>query len=459
MSGHGADDSEFPSSLDQLNGSQDASEIGSSQERLSTRNYVPPSDDETVSMVAKALSSLSIDERSQLIDEVHGVSKPLDEDPDFILSSLTAFDVAIESSKTALYEMALTQNRKYVEGDSLRLMFLRSEQFSVLPKKDRAGRSVIAVFPSLREFKNPENMMRAIFFVEMCTFRDVEVQKKGVVFVFYNKNIVPDTDTDTEILQHSKQHTAAMPTRYAAIHTCILEQKDFALAGVAVSSRQQDYAKSNVHYGTVITGNEKECMLELRRFGIPTECFPVTNDGSIDVQQHRAWVKQKEAELQIQLDWSSFSETALLKAEVGSPEESALENDNTEESETTAALRAQTSDFKTLLRATEMAPNSLIQPTLKDVVLGRGRWFQDFPGNIAFRTYLADRSDEYDKADRAGKNILTKSVIRSLNASGTRFLGLSSPTNGIPMWEEASFKEVYNKISQCYRSARKTKNG
>eukprot|EP00980_Cylindrotheca_fusiformis_P010768 scaffold2436_cov99-Cylindrotheca_fusiformis.AAC.1 len=146
---------------------------------------------------------------------------------------------------------------------------------------------------------------------------------------------------------------------------------------------------------------------------------------------------------------SSFSETAIRRAEV-------LENDNTEESETTAASRAQTSDFKTLHGATEMAPNSLIQPTLKDVVLGR--WFQDFPGNIAFRTYLADRSDEYDKADRAGKIILTKSIIQSLNASGTRFLGLSSPTTGIPMWEEASFKEGYNKISQWYRSARKTKN-
>eukprot|EP00980_Cylindrotheca_fusiformis_P017376 scaffold5392_cov107-Cylindrotheca_fusiformis.AAC.9 len=84
-----------------------------------------------------------------------------------------------------------------------------------------------------------------------------------------------------------------------------------------------------------------------------------------------------------------------------------------------------------LLRATEMEAKSLVQPTLKDVVLGWGRRLQDFPGNIASRTYLEGRSDAHDNADRAAKSILTKSIIRSLNASGTRFLGISSPTNGI----------------------------
>eukprot|EP00980_Cylindrotheca_fusiformis_P030535 scaffold24991_cov113-Cylindrotheca_fusiformis.AAC.1 len=123
--------------------------------------------------------------------------------------------------------------------------------------------------------------------------------------------------------------------------------------------------------------------------------------------------------------------------------------------ETVAASRSQFLDVKALHRAADLAPNSYIQPTLTDVLLGRGRHFQEFPGNIAFRAYLEDRTDEYDKADNAGKSTLTQRIVRSFYAAGTRFLRLSAPANGIPSWEEANSQEVCRKVSQCYRSARR----
>eukprot|EP00980_Cylindrotheca_fusiformis_P013806 scaffold3572_cov113-Cylindrotheca_fusiformis.AAC.2 len=495
------DDRKRTSSLDQLDGSEKAS--GGPQ--LSINNYVLPGVDEAESLVAKAISSLSLEERSQLLDDVHGVSKPIDEKPDFISSSLTAFGAAVESSKTPLYEMALVQNASYVEDRSLRLMFLRSENFKVdaavsrlmmflkqkafyfgeekltkeitlndfsaedmrslesgaiqvLPKKDRSGRSVIAVFPRLRKFKDPKNLLRATFFVEMCTFRDVEVQKKGAVCIIYNNNPNPLGSVPNNrkgIIPLTVQHRAAMPVRYAAFHTCLFERKAFAPAGIALSSRKQDYATSKVHYG-----NDKECMLELRRFGIPTECIPVTSDGIIDLQPHQEWVKRKKTELRIRL----LSDIASLEAGVRRLREPTSKNDSTKvrsliqdagRSEPMTAPRFQTTFLKALHRAADLAPNSLIQPTLTDVLLGRGRWFQEFPGNIAFRTYLGGKTNEYDRADKEGKNVLAKSIVRSFNASGTKFLRLSAPANGIPTWEEASFREVSKKVTQCYRSVRR----
>eukprot|EP00980_Cylindrotheca_fusiformis_P017378 scaffold5392_cov107-Cylindrotheca_fusiformis.AAC.11 len=326
-------DREVPSSL--RSSCMNPKKAGSmSDDYQSNTTFLQKRVDEAESIVAKALSSLSLGERSQLLDDVHGVSKPIDETPDTILSSLTAFAAAIESSKTPMYEKALVQNKSYVEDRSLRLMFLRSEGFNVhaaanrlmlflkqkalyfgeekltkeitlddfsaedmqslesgatqvLPKKDRAGRSVFVVFPQLRKHKDPENFMRATFFVEMCTFRDVEVQKKGAVCIFYNTapKRVRMTDNDMDTIKLAKQHRAAMPIRCVAFHTCVFERKGgFALDGVSLSTREQDCAKTNVHYG-----NDNECLLELRRFGIPTECFPATSDGSIDVQPHQEW--------------------------------------------------------------------------------------------------------------------------------------------------------------------------
>lgn len=212
------------------------------------------------------------------------------------------------------------------------------------------------------------------------------------------------------------------------------------------------------------SGNDKECLLELKRFGIPVDCFPISDSGP-EVQQHRDWVlREKAAQKKQQSELATYSSdvsTSSLPSHLSETQQhSGMESDSTgdiphEKISLSGAPAPKSLDLSALARASEMAPNSIILPTLTDVVLGRGRWFQDFPGNVEFRKYLESCTDTYDKADRGGKIALTNTIVRTLKAGGTRFLRLSGSVNGDDVWEEASFKEVYKKVSQCYRTARK----
>lgn len=292
----------------------------------SIENYVPPRIEETESILAKALGSLSVQERSQVYEDVHGVSKPIEEDPAFVFQSLAALDDEISVQKTGIYDKALVQNRTYVEDNALRLMFLRSECFNagaaakrlmsflkqkaayfgedkltkeitlqdfseddarslesgffqILPQADRSGRVVIAVFPYLRNYTIPENLvsgillfllgiititvfqshalsfllflqLRAIFYMEMHLLRDEEIQRKGAVYIYYNTN--PNrpglTKTHSTMIASAKQHKAAMPMRYASFHTCLHERKGPSSIGHLISSKH-DLVKGNSHYG------------------------------------------------------------------------------------------------------------------------------------------------------------------------------------------------------------------
>lgn len=177
--------------------------------KQSGETYIPLGVDETESVLAKTLNSMSLQERSQVLEDVHGVSKPIDETPAFLSKSLAALDEAIALEKTPLYENALMQNRKYLEDNAFRLMFLRSVSFNVasaatrlmsflkqkalyfgeekltkeitledlsvddmeslesgaiqvLPEKDTAGRGVLVVLPILRRYKSQLNFVSAV---------------------------------------------------------------------------------------------------------------------------------------------------------------------------------------------------------------------------------------------------------------------------------------------------------
>lgn len=317
-----------------MTGQLHAAQHGSSEQsksvddaRQSIENYVPPRIEETESVLAKALGSLSVKERSQVYEDVHGVSKPIEEDPAFVFQSLAALDDEIGVIKTGIYEKALVQNRTYVEDNALRLMFLRSEYFNVgaaakrlmrflkqkaayfgeekltkeitlqdlseddaislesgvmqiLPEADRSGRVVIAVFPYLRNYTIPENLVssmllfllcvitipvfqshtlsfplflqsRSTFYIEMHLLRDKEVQRKGAVYIYYNTN--PNrmglTKNHSTMIARAIQHKSAMPIRYASFHTCLHDRKGPASIGHVMSSSNQDLVKGNSHYG------------------------------------------------------------------------------------------------------------------------------------------------------------------------------------------------------------------
>ena len=66
----------------------------------------------------------------------------------------------------------------------------------------------------------------------------------------------------------------------------------------------------------------------------------------------------------------------------------------------------------------------VIIPNPKDVLLGRGRPYQEFPGNIALANELDARREAYKgkKENRAAKTNISTQIVKHITANGGRFL-------------------------------------
>jgi len=179
---------------------------------------------------------------------------------------------------------------------------------------------------------------------------------------------------------------------------------------------------------------------------------------------HREWVKrQKENITEITQDRTNSTRGQIKSSRVASLLVAQLEGRSNSTMEQ-VSVDQKTSNISRQIdgpvaKAAAMAPRSEIQPTATDIVLGRGRWFQDFPGNTMFREHLEERNLEYNQANRAEKVKMTKSIVNELRESGRKFLKLEQNTIGHDVWKEVDDREIYKKVSQCYRTVRKKDGG
>ncbi|KAL3929828.1 MAG: hypothetical protein SGBAC_012039 [Bacillariaceae sp.] len=469
--------------------------------------YVPLKIDESERILARAMSSLPTAERDKIIEEVHGVAKPMEEDAEFVSETLAALDSEIASQKNEAYEIALKQNRSFVEDPDFRLMFLRSEGFDpssastrlmlylklkqmyfgeeritkdinfrdlseddtisletgaiqVLTEKDRSGRAVVLVSPSLWNRQHtPENTMRASYLLEMSLIQDTDIQKRGAVYIYYDTQPYSDglSAPDAAMVSMARTHKASMPVRYAAYHICLRNRSGYHSIGHAIS-KKEDIVKGISHYG-----DDKECLLKLQGFGIPVSCFPISLEGTMNLDAHLEWVQQQKGGISGSThrrrtrSSSKSSKVATLPAQQpkDQPEDDmeSMDADDLKEDMSVDGFEP-TSDAAAVARAAGMAPRSVLQPGMMDVLHGRGRCYQYFPGNISFRDFLVERIAEYNEASRTNKVNMTKSIVGELKAS-RRFLKLEQNQRGEYMWVEVDDKEIYKKVSQCYRTIRK----
>jgi hypothetical protein len=180
------------------------------------RSYRTPQIEETEAVLANALIALSMEERTQVYEDVHGVSETINESAEFLSQKLAEFDLDISVKKTDIYNIAARQSKDYVENIDFRLMLLRSTLFDVpaattrlmkflaqkaiyfgegklskeitlldlsaddlhslesgafqiLPERDRSGRVIIVVFPRLIKSTPPENPVGAFVNANIST--------------------------------------------------------------------------------------------------------------------------------------------------------------------------------------------------------------------------------------------------------------------------------------------------
>ena len=69
-----------------------------------------------------------------------------------------------------------------------------------------------------------------------------------------------------------------------------------------------------------------------------------------------------------------------------------------------------------------MDDNHILYPLENDVLLGRGRPYQEFSGNKKLASIIQQRKEEYQTSSKLQKTELTNVILQEIKASGGRFL-------------------------------------
>ena len=149
---------------------------------------------------------------------------------------------------------------------------------------------------------------------------------------------------------------------------------------------------------TQMKGSRLECYYELMSYGIPVTSFPIKLDGSI-------------------------SDELLLKF---------------------------VEDRKILEEQERLKYEDMIMPTPDDVLLGRGRPYQDFPGNVRLSEIVNSYRLDYLSAKKSEKPFYTQKVLTIIRNSNGRFLKKSDAIDN--HWVPVDDDMARDKISHTFRS-------
>lgn len=157
--------------------SEDMSELEDDMNFLASQETVRSDND---AAIAAELNKLSLDEREQILHDLHGVCDLIDETPELLKRSMSEMEELLDSKssnsirKSAAYTRAEEMNPTYVKDPKLRLMFLRCEGF-----KAKAAAEKLQLFMSQKEALFGKDKLCQEITLEDLTESDVECLKNG----------------------------------------------------------------------------------------------------------------------------------------------------------------------------------------------------------------------------------------------------------------------------------------
>ena len=103
-------------------------------------------------------------------------------------------------------------------------------------------------------------------------------------------------------------------------------------------------------------------------------------------------------------------------------------------------------------------PQGTVRPVSKDILFGRGKPFQNHPGNRKLIMLVDKYKDQYIKSERDKKRPIVEEIIAILTQDGARFLKRYKDDSTSPFWVEASKEVAFDKVSHAFRSRGRTKS-
>ena len=158
-------------------------------------------------LLARELNRLSMQEREQVLYEVHGVAEAIDEQPDFVNTSLSQLDTELDKIKEkAAYDQALLLDPRYVRNLNFLLQLLRANRFDA---KEAAVR-MVRHFQCKLELFGAEKLVKDIRladlnsedvaclesgFLQLLPMRD----RAGRAIVFFNPSLRGNVTMDSRV--------------------------------------------------------------------------------------------------------------------------------------------------------------------------------------------------------------------------------------------------------------------
>jgi len=96
-------------------------------------------------------------------------------------------------------------------------------------------------------------------------------------------------------------------------------------------------------------------------------------------------------------------------------------------------------------------------PHSKDILLGRGRPYQLYPGNLALGDMINLNKAQYAISKKMDKKTITAEIVTNIHNSGGRFLKRDyCPKHKNIDWEEVDFETARLKVSHSFRTTTKS---
>ena len=448
--------------------------------------------------LAKEMTELSVKEREQVLEDIHGVAPDREETPEFTSSALTQFDIElhrIPKTKKKSLEKAFFLRPSLAMDTKFKLMFLRADQYEPkkaayrmvayfknkhtlfgddllarkirynhlsqeditffeqgsiieLPQRDQTSRPIWFVDISTCDWNNPVSLFRCSWYLMMSTIQGDEIaQKRGICQVVYhnhsdntnnnNNNNDDDDDDDMDVVEEqsqSSQSSTSAKLNISQIFSTILKSGDiFNSLPIRVTSSHQCFENNNpnahphlkkllsamriafgkelrlrmkVHFGTSLEIEYALLTFGIRRSGSSSTTSRSNNSNKNINNKNR---QQQQQLTNIQL----FQEYKQRRLTIENAQHQQEKEKVLMEQESNAAP------------STTITAKIIAVPNPNDVLIGRGRPYHEYSGNILFTRIVDSLVDQYEACgdDHFAKTCLTLQVIKSIQEEhGGRFL-------------------------------------
>lgn len=243
------------------------------------------------------------------------------------------------------------------------------------------------------------SQIRYAWYQAMAALESEEAQINGMVDVVYCVDMADTESNFNQMIVEGGHLLVSLPFRMAGLHFCYSDARLRPAMGlIQLVVGQQIRIRFRTHFGSHL-----EVQYALMTFGIPMKSIPIRDDGTLKPEINEQYLRERQIK---DKEFRRREEDESLRGGV------------------------------------------ILYPNLNDVLLGRGRPFQQYAGNQRLNRMVDAHREQYQRIiDRFEKTCLSMDIVKLVQESGGRFLQRTQ--HG---WERVTDFVAREKVSHSFRT-------